>query len=271
MNSVVIDRPRAARAAGRVDSYSACCSPSALAPDWREVGAFVRGARRPRRVRLPLSSFAMVPSSEDASAEEQMYIPMKVVVVGDGAVGKTSMLLCYTTNTFPTDYMATVFDNYAVNVPYGAKTVNLGLWDTAGQEEYAQYRPLQYDQADGFILAFSLVDRASFDNVPARWMRELRAKAPGAPVVLVGTKLDLRSGEAARGERAGAASVVTSAMGEKMREKIGAAAYVECSALTQDNLKKVFDVAVDVNVRAKARGGDNAEKNEAPTCRCVVS
>ena len=56
-----------------------------------------------------------------------------------------------------------------------------------------------------------------------------------------------------------------------MREKIGAAAYVECSALTQDNLKKVFDVAVDVNVRAKARGGDDAEKNEAPTCRCVVS
>ena len=167
-----------------------------------------------------------------------MYVPMKVVVVGDGAVGKTSMLLCYTTNTFPTDYvrtaplerrvsrraiphpssvpardsrlvraltfpfpspqMATVFDNYAVNVPYGDKTINLGLWDTAGQDEYAQFRPLSYDQADGFILAFSLVDRASFDNVASAWIRELRAKAPDAPIVLVGTKMDLRRDDGAR-------------------------------------------------------------------------
>ena len=102
---------------------------------------------------------------------------MKVVVVGDGAVGKTSMLLCYTTNTFPTDYMATVFDNYAVNVPYGDKVVSLGLWDTAGQEEYAQYRPLSYDKADGFILAFDLTSRPSMENVSKRWIKELRAKA----------------------------------------------------------------------------------------------
>ena len=257
-----------------------------------------------------------------------MYVPMKVVVVGDGAVGKTSMLLCYTTNTFPTDYvrtaprerrvsrraiphpspvpardarlvraltfpfpspqMATVFDNYAVNVPYGDKTINLGLWDTAGQDEYAQYRPLSYDQADGFILAFSLVDRASFDNVAGAWIRELRAKAPDAPIVLVGTKMDLRRDDGARESakrpsagyasksnpaKTDAASWVTAEMGEKMREKISAAAYIECSALTQDNLKKVFETAIDVNMRAGKRNwgdADGAGKSSKSGC-CVVS
>jgi Ras-related C3 botulinum toxin substrate 1 len=189
-----------------------------------------------------------------ATMAHEMFFPMKLVVVGDGAVGKTSMLLCYTTNTFPTDYMATVFDNYAVNVPYRERTVNLSLWDTAGQDEYKQFRPLSYDQADGFIVAFSLVDRESFEHVASRWIKEVRLETKGrdkkksaarAPVVLVGTKLDLRLA----GGRPGA-DVVTTEMGEKMARKLGAAAYVECSALTQDNLKKVFDVSVDAAARA---------------------
>ena len=194
-------------------------------------------------------------ASAGAGMSHEMFFPMKLVVVGDGEVGKTSMLLCYTTNTFPTDYMATVFDNYAVNVPYRERTVNLSLWDTAGQEEYKQFRPLSYDQADGFIVAFSLVDRESFEHVASRWIKEVRleergrskksaARTGAAPVVLVGTKLDLRLA----GGRPGA-DVVTTEMGEKMARKLGAAAYVECSALTQDNLKKVFDVSVDAAAR----------------------
>ncbi|EEH53618.1 uncharacterized protein MICPUCDRAFT_21075 [Micromonas pusilla CCMP1545] len=189
---------------------------------------------------------------------------MKVVVVGDGAVGKTSMLLCYTTNTFPTDYMATVFDNYAVNVQYGEKTINLGLWDTAGQDEYAQYRPLSYHEADGFILAFSLIDRASFENVSQTWIKELRAKAPGAPITLVGTKLDLRG--SASGVDRGGARHVTTEEGEEMRRKIGAEAYVECSALTQDNLKRVFETAIDVHMRPK-----DVPAKKTGGCACVVS
>jgi Ras-related C3 botulinum toxin substrate 1 len=206
--------------------------------NWKYSVLFVaaRASRaRPRRPRR-------------ATMAHEMFFPMKLVVVGDGAVGKTSMLLCYTTNTFPTDYMATVFDNYAVNVPYRERTVNLSLWDTAGQDEYKQFRPLSYDQADGFIVAFSLVDRESFEHVASRWIKEVRLEEKGrskskskprAPVILVGTKLDLR----VKGGRPGA-DVVTTEMGEKMARKCGAAAYVECSALTQDNLKKVFDVSV---------------------------
>ena len=170
---------------------------------------------------------------------------LKCVVVGDGAVGKTCLLISYTTNQFPADYVPTVFDNYAVTVMIGDEPYTLGLFDTAGQEDYDRLRPLSYPSTDVFLVCFSVISPPSFENVKEKWFPEVHHHCTGVPCLVVGTQIDLRDDkviiEKLQRQRL---RPITSEQGSRLARELKAVKYVECSALTQRGLKNVFDEAI---------------------------
>lgn len=170
---------------------------------------------------------------------------LKCVVVGDGAVGKTCLLISYTTNQFPADYVPTVFDNYAVTVMIGDEPYTLGLFDTAGQENYDRLRPLSYPSTDVFLVCFSVISPPSFENVKEKWFPEVHHHCPGVPCLIVGTQVDLRDDkviiEKLQRQRL---RPISQTEGERLSRELRAVKYVECSALTQRGLKNVFDEAI---------------------------
>ncbi|XP_037546542.1 ras homolog family member Ua [Nematolebias whitei] len=188
---------------------------------------------------------------------------VKCVLVGDGAVGKTSLVVSYTTNGYPTEYVPTAFDNFSAVVSVDGQPVKLQLCDTAGQDEFDKLRPLCYTSADVFMLCFSVVSPASFQNVPEKWVPEIRNHAPSAPLVLVGTQCDLREDVkvlidlAKYRERP-----IDPADAQDCAMEIGAVAYVECSSLTQKNLKEVFDTAILAGIQNHGSRKDSRGKQK---------
>jgi len=191
---------------------------------------------------------------------------VKCVVVGDGAVGKTCLLISYTENRFPVDYVPTVFDNFTTGVEVDGHHINFALWDTAGQEEYSRLRALSYPETDVFLLCFSVVAPASFENIKSKWWPEVEHHCPEAKKILVGTKIDLRNDKKVLEELKGE-KLPTPEQGENLAREIGAKAYLECSAFTQEGLKRVFEEAIrnvisphDKEPKGGAGGGGTSDK-----------
>jgi len=171
-------------------------------------------------------------------------IRKKLVIVGDGACGKTCLLIVFSKDEFPEVYVPTVFENYVADIKIEEKTVELALWDTAGQEDYDRLRPLSYPDTDVILMCFSIDSPDSLENIPEKWVPEVKHFCPNVPIVLVGNKKDLRDDqytikELARNKQ----QPVSRQEGEQMAQRIGAKCYMECSALTKDGVQTVFESA----------------------------
>ncbi|KAK0081338.1 hypothetical protein PV325_012375 [Microctonus aethiopoides] len=238
-------------------------------------------------------------NTSDHTMNQAFDRKIKVVLVGDGAVGKTSLVVSYSTNGFPGEYVPTAFDNYnedctsdaarqgnrryrvthqrqyALKNPFAMNKfrvsshpvsvvvnvdglpLNVQLCDTAGQDDFDPLRSLCYPETDVFLVCFSVVCPSSYHSVSSRWFDEVRKYCPNIPIILVGTKSDLRSDVRLMLQlaRYGQAPITTT-QGHQLAQRLGAVSYVETSALTQHDLKEAFDQAI-VSALSMRRGGAN--------------
>ena len=181
-------------------------------------------------------------------------IRRKLVIVGDGACGKTCLLFAFTKDEFPDKYIPTVFENYVSDIEVDGKSVELALWDTAGQEDYDRLRPLSYPDTDVILMCFSVDSHDSLENIHAKWVPEVQHFCPNVPFLLIATKKDLRNDPATR-QALGREKldVIRPEQGKAMAEKVGAYAYLESSAKTREGVREVFITATRAALQKKGR------------------
>ncbi|KAI1080102.1 putative RHO3 protein [Whalleya microplaca] len=197
-------------------------------------------------------------------------VQRKLVLLGDGACGKTSLLNVFTRGYFPTVYEPTVFENYVHDIFVDSVHIELSLWDTAGQEEFDRLRSLSYDNTDVVVLCFSVDSKDSLENVESKWVGEIQENCPGVKIVLVALKCDLREVNE-EDDEAGASG--TEGQQQQQREKkpmidynqgldvarrMKALRYLECSAMRNRGVNEAFTEAARVALSVKPAGeGDS--------------
>uniref|UniRef100_A0A6B2LJJ7 Uncharacterized protein n=1 Tax=Arcella intermedia TaxID=1963864 RepID=A0A6B2LJJ7_9EUKA len=166
---------------------------------------------------------------------------VKCVLVGDSKVGKTSLLYVYTHLSFPTEYLPRFMDTFTINAVINNQIIHLTLWDTVGEEQYDALRPLAYPQTDVFLCVFSVVHPSSYNHILTKWVPELSHLFLPAPMVLVGTQVDLRDDLEVVAQKGNAP--ITYEKGLELSTTINAVKYLECSSLHNQGVKEVFEEA----------------------------
>ncbi|KRF82257.1 uncharacterized protein RhoU [Drosophila virilis] len=167
---------------------------------------------------------------------------IKCVLVGDGAVGKTNLILSYLENRFNPEHVPTASDIYNAEVNVNESPVHLTLCDTAGQDTLDPLRELCYPDSDVFLLCFSVVKPETFGAIKSKWAPKF-AKTKAA-LILVGTQADLRSNLNVLNKlQTNGEKPISYADAWDLATTIGAK-YIETSSATQDKVKDVFDTAI---------------------------
>ena len=129
--------------------------------------------------------------SEDENDNNE--INLKILILGDSSVGKTSLLLQYADGYFPTIYVATIGIEYKVKkININGADINLQIWDTAGEERFRSITQNYMKGADGILYVFDITQKSSFDNLKT-WIRQSEEITEGFKKIIVGNKSDLEN------------------------------------------------------------------------------
>lgn len=119
-------------------------------------------------------------------------------------------------------------------------------------------RIVSYPDSDIFLICFSVMMPNSFHDIEELWVPEVKFHNPGTPFFLVGTQIDLRDDEEEIERlRKDRLSPITTEMGAKLAHRVGARLYKECSGLTQDGIKLLFEQVVTVALKSRNKHGQN--------------
>ena len=172
-------------------------------------------------------------------------------IVGDGNVGKTSLLVTVTTKKFPDYYINGVYDTYTIQINYENIALNIKITDMlAGEEDFVKLRQLEYSQYDIILVCFSLVSPSSYESIKSQWIKEIREFEPNKKIVLIGMKSDLRDDFSNNSDCE--MNPISTQEGQQLKMEINASDYVECSSLRQFNLNGVFESIAKVYLESKS-------------------
>lgn len=168
---------------------------------------------------------------------------LKVVVTGCSTVGKSSMILTYCNKKYPSEYVPYTA-NDILPLPhvceYGTQSVEMNIQDTAGAEDYDRLRPLVYPNTHIVLLLFDISAPQTFEAICAHWVPELRQHCTNVPIILVGTKTDLRTTDMA---------IISYQQGRDKARQIEAEDYFEISSKNMEGLEELFKRTMDAGSR----------------------
>ncbi|CAL4092013.1 unnamed protein product, partial [Meganyctiphanes norvegica] len=198
---------------------------------------------------------------QQIAPELMKAIYKQLVMVGDVYSGKKCLTLRFSHDQYIDNYQ--YVDNNVAAIEVDGKHMEFKLCWTAGSEEYDRLRPLSYPKTDVILLCFSIDSPESLEHIMEKWAPEVKLHCPNIPIILIGNKKDLRNdpNTISKLEKVNQAPV-TPDEGQAMADLIGACAYLECSAKTNEGVSEVMETAAKAVVNLKT------QRNQG-SCKCI--